>query len=118
MHRRYDFFKHVSIVLIIILLLTSLFWWFALSHTQKELADALFWAGAISIVIGFLLQTGSEVGIYNSSYQYFKTFGETTKEERLQIDREDLARSYSDIWILFTAGIIIIALSILIYTIF
>ena len=111
-------FKYVLIIEIIILISTTLFWWIAGHHTKGRFVDILFVGGAVTIVIGFLIRTGSREGTYSPWYQHFRTFGASTRDERMNIDIEDMNRSYNDFMVLFTAGAIAIGLSALIYIVF
>jgi hypothetical protein len=108
------FLKKVLIVELIILILTGLFWWFTGPHTKERFVNVLFVVGAIAIVIGFLIRTGSREGTYDLSYHYFRTFGSTPKDERIKQDMADMEHSYLDFIVLFTGGIIAFILSILI----
>jgi hypothetical protein len=112
------FFKKVLIVELVILTLNSLFWWFATSRTKEGFISYLFISGAIAIVVGVLLRTGSREGTYGLTYQYFRSIGNTTRDERNNLDREDMHHSYTDLMVLFTAGIVAFILCILIDVIF
>ncbi len=112
------FFRNVLIVELVILILAILFWWFVGPHTKERFVNILFVCGAIAIIIGYLIRSGSREGTYGLTYQYFRTFGNTTRDERIKHDGEDLDRSFSDLIVLFTSGIIAFVLSVLIYIIF
>jgi hypothetical protein len=108
------FLKNVLIVELIILILVVLYWWFTGLHTKERLATDLFVGGAIAIIIGFLIRIGSREGTYSLSYHYARLFGATSRDERLEQDKADMERSFSDLFVLFTAGATSIGLSALI----
>lgn len=112
------FLRKVLIVEIIILVVATILWCITTALTKDGFVAFLFIVGAITIIVGVCLRAGSREGTYDFTYQYLRTSGNTTQDERNKLDREDMLRSYADLMVLFTAGIVAFLLCVLIDVIF
>lgn len=106
-----SFLKSVAIVFTIILTIAILFWWFVGSHTKDRLESNIFVTGAIAILIGVFMRNSSREGTYGTMFSQPYMGSNTTMEDRLKQSSEDLERSWSDLMVLFMAGLLAMMLS-------
>ncbi|HBH60211.1 MAG TPA: hypothetical protein DDX85_00400 [Nitrospiraceae bacterium] len=112
-----SFLRPVAIIFTIILTISILFWWFAGSHTKDRLETNIFVTGAIVVLIGVLMRNSSRESTYGTMFSQPYMGSRTTMEDRLMQSNEDLERSWSDLMVLWVAGILAMLLSGLIHII-
>jgi hypothetical protein len=113
----YPILKRVLLVFTVIIIISFLYWWFTGLHTIDRLETIFFVTGGISLILGVFMRNSSREGTYGTMLTQPYTGSKTTMEDRLKQSSDDLERSWSDLVILSTAGILAILLSGLIHII-
>jgi hypothetical protein len=92
--------------------------WLLRWHSTTQFSNAMFWPGAILIVLGLLSVTGGYGMRSNFGVLYSQSAGDMNLRERTQRWVSDMTQGYSTFILLCLTGAFLIGLAVLIGTIF
>jgi hypothetical protein len=114
-HTVADYARDVVFLDAVLLILTAVICYLIGWRTLYQYAEGLMWAGAIVIGVGATSPLGFWAQTRSLPYQYASTAIGEEVYSRIRRENKDAVRSYAYMFLLFFAGVFLIALSILIH---
>lgn len=116
--RGWVFFKPVLIIALGAALATGVICWIIGWHTLSLYGTGLLIAGGAAVVVGALSTVGGWDLVRSFEYQFAKTAWEDNSGARLQKEVADTRESYRFLYLMSTAGLILISAGFLMDAVF